>query len=310
MKKGIFFAALVVLILGCVQAANPVSSGSKAKDAGIAIQEFSFKVPDMTDDEKAIASFSVANIGSKTVSGDIYVWFYVPYLGKNPWEIEPAGTTDISGGDAVITGETFYPPVTEKGIPGSVKKFDLILAPPDLPEGTKQKYDFYAEICYPYTTTALAEIVSTSQNEFSVQAKSDMTLAQTQSTLGPVKLTLSARKNIRTIKKIPIVFTVEDIAGGYATSNDEECTQDIKATKRDKVYVSIFVDGSADNLDCGNGDNTATVDLVRKKGLVFCSYELPEKSAPKKTLSVSALAEYKYYSRKTAGITVEDAFSQ
>lgn len=309
MRKSFLLAVLLVAITaGCVQAST--SSTGKTKDAGIALQNFAFTAQSITDEEKASASFSVSNIGSKPVSGDIYVWLYGPFSGKYPWVIEPEGSLDISSGDAVIKGETFYPPVPEKSVPGSAKKYDITLTPPDLPEGTSQDYVFYAEICFPYTTSALAEIVSISNNEFTVQEKSDTSTASTSNTLGPISMKLSSRKNVRTNTKIPIVFTVEDAAGGYSISKDEECTLNIASTKRYKVDVSVFVDGSPDNLECGLGDNTAKVDLINGKGLVFCSYELPEVSAPKRTHTVSALAEYKYYARKSAGIKVEDAFSQ
>lgn len=301
---------LAVLALGCTSGQGTTTpGGGGGKDAGIVVQDFYFKMTDITDEEKASATFSVANIGSKIVSGDIHVWLHGPFLGKEPWKIEPEGTIDLSSTrDAIITGKTFYPPDTEKGVPGSVKKYDVLLSPPDVPEGTRQEYTFYAQICYPYTTSAFAEIISTSQNEFDVQEKSASTLAQTDNSKGPIKLTLSSRQNVRTSKKIPLVFNVQDTAGGYATSASDECTLDAPFTRRDKVDVSVFVDESANNIDCGDATNTATVDIIKGKGILFCSYELPETTMPKSTYYVSAVAEYKYYSRKTATITVEDAY--
>ncbi len=302
--KKYFSFLLIFVVLCCTQSQGGSSTG-------VAIQDFYFKSAEIGDDEVVSASFSVANIGSKTVAGDIYVWFYGPlFMSSNSWQIEPEGTIDLTSGEAVINGETFYPPIPEKDIPGSVKNYDILLMPPDVPDGARQSYTFYAELCYPYSTTSLAEITSTSQNEYRVQEAQDPSISDTENTRGPIMLTYSSRKDIRSSKQIPIAFTVTDLGGGYATSPDSGCMKDIDATERNRVEITVLVDGSPDGIDCGEYSNTATIDLVSNNGIAFCSYEVPDRTSPTRTHYVSAIARYMYYSRSTAVVSVEDSYYQ
>ena len=299
-----FSLLLIFVVLGCTQSPG-------ASNAGVAIQNFYFKSAEIGDDELVSASFSVANVGSKTVSGDIYVWFYGPlFMSSNAWQMEPEGTIDLTSGEAVINGETFYPSIPENDIPGSMKNYDLLLRPPDVPDGATQSYTFYAEICYPYSTTALAEIVSVSENEFRVQKRTDPSMSGTENTRGPIMLTYSSRKDIRSSKQIPIAFTITDLGGGYATSPNSWCMKDISATERNRVEITVLVDGSPDGIDCGDYSNTATIDLVNNNGIAFCSYEVPDRTSPTRTHYVSAIARYMYYSRSTTDIIVEDSYYQ
>jgi len=293
-----------ILVLGCTD----MASYGGLKNDGIVIRDFSFNTPEIVaqPDAKALASFVVENVGSKVVPGDIHVWFYKP-MG---WDIEPEGTIDLTSGETVINGETFYPAIPEQGIPPSSKRYDVVLTPPQLGQGITQKYVFYAEVCYPYSTTMLGRITSTSQNEFSVSQRQDMTPAETKETYGPVGLRLESRKNIHFAGKIPIVISVENRARGFPTSNEEECEEDVDFSLRDKVHIYVLVDGSSQGVDCGGEGNVATVELVNGKGVLFCTYDATSSAYPKTTYHISATAEYKYYSRQSAEVSVEGLFQE
>ena len=304
MKRLLLLAVVlsIVFVSGC-------SGGSYVvQNAGGVIQDFSFDFGSVYDDDTVILTAEVQNVGGKDIaSTDLYVYGQTIGGDTNVWQViqsVPSVSQTTPYIHDSLASANFMPPDEEQGIPGGMRIYTFILQPPDMLDGIPPvRQDFYARLCFPYSTSTLTQVELTSKNE--VRAKRiTNTKADTVNAAGPIQLELKTHKNIRSVggsKELPLVFSVKDVGGGFATLPTVGCDVDTDTSDRGWVSVSVIVDGQA--ADCGGG----TVLIRKGEGTIYCTRVFGEADSPRTNFRIVATAEYNYYVEKAASVQVEDS---
>ncbi len=303
MKKLLFLAVIlsIVFVSGCPD------SGYMVQNAGGVIQDFSFDFGSVYDDDTVMLNVEVQNVGGKEIaSTDLYVYGQNIDAGTNVWSVVQSipGVSSTSPfiHDSLASAE-FMPPDEEQGIPGGGRMYTFILQPPDMLDGIPPvRQDFYARLCFPYSTSTLTMVTLNSKNEMRAE-KITNTKADSINAAGPIQLELKTQKNIRSIggKELPLVFSVRDVGGGFSTGQSVGCSVDTDTSDRGRVSVEVTVDGDA--ADCGGGE----VYLKKGEGTIYCKFGFGDAEAPKTNFQVVATASYNYYVEKAASVQVKDS---
>lgn len=288
----ILFLAAVVFTSGCTM---PWAGMGYSTTAGASIKEFSFDRTTLWDaDDSAQMTFVIENVGAKNMTDDSKVWLYGPEIGTY-WKISPSDKSWT----IVTTG--FLPP--SEGRPGSVDTRSATFTPPDIPTGLPaQAFTFYLRMCYPYSSSAFAKLVQTAASEYKGELPSSD--AVTRATAGPIQLTLKGKEAIRRgAKTIPLVFSVTDVGGGFATTQATACKSRTSAivstTEQNKVKITVRVN-NVEVSGCKDKEWTVGRDF-------YCTYTLGTLEEPQKTYFVEAEATYNYFITKSATVTVKDS---
>ncbi len=303
MKKLLFLAVIlsIVFVSGCN------GGGYVVQNAGGVIQDFSFDFGSVYDDDTVMLNVEVQNVGGKEIeSTNLYVYGQNIDAGTNVWHVEQS-IPGVSSTSPYITDSLasadFMPPDEEQGIPGGGRMYTFILRPPDMLDGIPPvRQDFYARLCFPYSTSTLTMVTLNSKNEMRAERITN-TKAQSINAAGPIQLELKTQKNIRSIggKELPLVFSVRDVGGGFSTDQTVACSVDTDTKDRGRVSVEVTVDGDA--ADCGGGE----VYLKKGEGTIYCKYAFGDAVAPKTNFKVVATASYHYYVEKAASVQVKDS---
>ncbi len=304
MKKFLFLA----LILSIVFASGCSDTGYMVQNSGGVIQDFSFDFGSVYDDDTVVLTVEVQNVGGKQISTtDIYVYGQTTGASTDVWQVTqamPAVTQQVPYIHDSLAAAEFMPPDAEQGVPGEGKIYTFVLQPPDMLDGIPAvRQDFYARLCFPYSTSTLTQVELTSKNEMRASQVTS-TAADTINAAGPIQIELKGQKNIRSMAvgtELPLVFSVRDVGGGFATLQSDACSVDTDTTDRNWVNVAVTVDGVA--ADCDGGDV-----LIRKgEGTIYCTYAFGAAGAPKTNFRVVATANYNYYVESAASVHVQDS---
>ncbi|MEA3343533.1 MAG: hypothetical protein U9Q92_05170 [archaeon] len=304
---------LVILLTTIITiSACPQSSVDFNPNAGIVLQDVSFDIPKVYDDgdDKTSLMFDVVNVGGKKIASDdtINVYVYGPTIAKSGtdvWISEDAG----DGGyiTEAVEGNELPPPDPSMGIPGGRIPQEFEFKPAKVLSGMEIPTKFYVSVCYPYTTQTLTQVEVTSKNELRATGITG-SRKDTVNAGGPIHITLQGKASIRSgSNSIPLVFKVDNVGGGYPA--EKPCEVDLSKSDRDKVTISVSVDGNTKDVKCGSDakTNSDTVNLRKGSSAIFCTYDVETASsttaAPRRTYMVRAIAEYQYYVTSTVSIT-------
>ncbi len=305
---------MTVLVLGCTTDGTPSFAAS---DKGVVISEFQFDTPSVYHKEDVNLRLVLENQGEKQVTGDTSVFIYGQTVSSNVKHWQQIGAVQVSPGTMAdinsvwsIPNTDFLPPQPEMGVPGGVATFEALLKAPELEEGESTPYTFFTRVCYPYKTSMLATVTSSSRDEMKVQQ--DTSAIENINTAGPVHVTLGGQSNIIARgSTIPVIFKIENVGGGFSTDIATACAATPASTDRDKVKVSIEVegfllDGTAHTM-YGNTittDCTRTVKLIGGEAELRCSIPI-DPNTPSREYHIRATAEYKYYIGSDSPVTVD-----
>ncbi len=303
MKRLLFLAVIlsIVLVSGC--------SGNQyvVQNAGGVIQDFSFDFGSVYDDDTVMLTVEVQNVGGKKIdSTELYIYGQNMGGDTNVWQVKHAslgvGQSSPYIHDTLPSAD-FMPPDAEQGIPGEGRMYTFVLQPPDMLDGIPPvRQDFYARLCFPYSTSTLTQVELTSKNEMRAK-RITSTKADTINAAGPIQLELKTQKNVRSKagSELPLVFSVRDVGGGFATDMETSCSVDTDTMDRGRVYVVVTVDGQ--DADCGGGE----VYLKKGEGTIYCKYAFGEADAPRTNFRVVATAYYYYYVERATSVQVQDS---
>ena len=316
-SKSVAYAMVLIsfLVLGCT---GGDTAGSAASDKGVVITEFMFDTPAIYHKEDINLRVVLENQGQKQVTGPTSVFIYGQSVSDNEkhWR-EVSGTLSVSPGSMssinevwTIPNDEFLPPQPEMGVPGGVAVFDETLTSPMLEQGESTPYTFFARVCYPYKTSMLSTITSSSREEMRIQQ--DTSAVENVNTAGPIHVTLGGQSNIIARgSSIPVVFKIRDVGGGFATATDTPCAPTPDSMDRGKVNMSVEVEGVSldgeSHMLYGNEVTTnckKTVKLINGEAELRCSIPI-DKEQPTREYHIRAVAEYKYYISSDTQITVE-----
>lgn len=295
--------ALGVIVSGCTN-----NGGLTVQNAGGIIKDISFDFGSVFDDDTAILSLEIQNVGGKKIdSTNLYIYGQTTGNNDDVWKVVssmPSVTQSTPYISDNIGSADFAPPDAEQGIPGEGRIYTFVLDPPNMLDGIPPvKQNFYARLCFPYSTSTLSQVELTSKNEMRAK-KITSTKAETINAAGPIQLELKTLKNIRSVsngKELPLVFSVKDVGGGFATYKSVPCTVDTNTADRGWVTVSVTVDGAA--ADCGEGK----VIIRNGEGTIYCKKAFGAAETPRTSYRIVATAEYNYYVEKDTSILVTDS---
>ena len=312
---------MTVFVLGCTGNGDSVSGAS---DVGVVVTEFMFDTPAVYHNEDINLRLVLENQGQKQVTDDTFVFIYGQTISTNDkhWSVvenslslEPKTTaSDMSSitleGAWKIPNDEFLPPQPDMGMPGGVATFDVTLTAPELEEGESTPYTFYTRVCYPYKTSMLSTITSSSKEEMRIQQSSSA--VENVNTAGPIHINLGGQASIVARgSTIPVVFKITDVGGGFSTTTDIVCESTPDSMDRNKVNISIEVegivlDGTSHELygDTITTDCTKVVKLVNGQAEMRCSIPI-DRNQPTREYHIRAIAEYKYYVSSDTKITVD-----
>ncbi len=303
---GILFI-LIVSVSAC-----PGSSVDFNPNAGIVIEDMSFDIPKVYDDDVTALMFDVVNVGGKPLetSETVNVYVYGPTIeaasgSVEVWRFEnpPEGVSASNGYISTSVTSTSLPaPDPSLGTPGGRKSFEFEFDPADVLDGMEIPTKFHVSLCYPYNTKTLTQVEVTSRNELRATGVHS-SRKDTVNAGGPIHLSVQGDGNIRSGSVMPLVFKVTDVGGGFSTLTGTTCVADLPTSDRNRVEVEVTIDGDT-KVDCGaSGTNKNTVRIKKGVGTLFCTYNLGSSTAPRRTYMVHATATYKYYDTSTVTIT-------
>ena len=314
-------------MLGMLGVSGCTGDQNYSGTAGGQINDMSFDYPKLTDDPGELVSlaFELENVGSKQMAGDGTYWIYGPAI-DDPLDIDNGGdkntwrTSALTNLKGTLLKNDFYPPI--EGVSGAVVYDSVDFAPPDVPEGMSDSYNFFARVCYPYTTTSLFKLYSQSREERAstrkmVGSKQVSTDSAKRASAGPIQVDLNTQKEV-IIKSagsggLNLYFTITDVGGGFATEVTGNCPNglddaNVDSTDRGIVEVSVMVDGKTCVVNAANS-------LVRIRGGVGnfnCQLAEADMSSavddPNHEFTVVATADYAYWIDSQASIIVEDSY--
>ncbi|MCK5373107.1 MAG: hypothetical protein KAJ20_02120 [Candidatus Aenigmarchaeota archaeon] len=305
---------MTLLVLGCTSDGTTTFSSS---DKGVVISEFQFDTASVYHKEDVNLRLVLENQGEKQVTGDTSVFIYGQSVSSNVKHWQQVGAIQVSPGTMAdinsvwsIPNTDFLPPQPEMGVPGGVATFEALLKAPELEQGESTPYTFFTRVCYPYKTSMLATVTSSSRDEMKVQQ--DTSAIENINTAGPVHVTLGGQSNIIARgTTIPVIFKISDVGGGFSTDIATACAATPVSTDRDKVMVSIEVEGfrldGTSHTMYGNTittDCTRTVKLIGGEAELRCSIPI-DPDTPSREYHIRATAEYKYYIGSDSPITVD-----
>lgn len=295
--------ALGILVSGCTN-----GGGLTVQNAGGIIKDISFDFGSVFDDDSTVLSLEIQNVGGKKIdSTNLYIYGQTMGTNDDVWKVTssmPSVSQNAPYISDTISAADFAPPDSEQGTPGEGRSYSFVLDPPNMLDGIPPvKQTFYARLCFPYSTSTLSQVELTSKNEMRAK-KITSTKAETINAAGPIQLELKTLKNIRSVsngKELPLVFSVKDVGGGFATYKSVPCTVDTNTADRGWVTVSVTVDGQA--ADCGEGKV-----LIRNgEGTIYCKKAFGTAKTPRTSYRIVATAEYNYYVEKETSILVTDS---
>ncbi len=294
------FLMVVMLLLasGC-----PQQFGGFNSNAGAVVQDLSFDMPKVYTGDTATLMFDVVNAGGKEIPKDgVKVYVYGPKIssrGGKVWSLEtssPEATSTEGYVSASVSSDALPPPNPSLGTPGGRESFDLEFSPAEVNKGLEVPTEFHVSLCYPYATEVISQIEVVSKNELRATSAAG-SRRDSINAGGPVHISIEVESNMVAGRKMPIILRLTDVGSGYAIKSGNDCAIDTKTENRNKVSVTLMVDGSTVTCD------SDTVTLTRGKGALFCVYDTEKEGAPRRTYMVRATAEYKYYTTSTVTIT-------
>lgn len=301
----IILGVLFVLIVSV--SACPQSSIDFNQNAGAVLQDLEFDFPKVYDDEDVSLMFDVVNVGGKDIgnASGVNVYVYGPTIDTeaDTWTLKSSDPAGITAADGYITTKVssadLPAPDPTLGLPGGRQSFELTFKPANVLDGVEVPTKFYVSLCYPYVTETITQVEVSSKNELRATGVRG-SVKDTINAAGPIHLEAQGKANIRAGGTIPFVFRVNDVGGGFAIQ--ENCGVDLGSNVRNRVKVTVKVDGSGSGVDCGDGTNVDTVRIKNGVGALFCTYKSSVSGAPRRTYMVTATADYQYYVTSTVSV--------
>ena len=295
-------AALAILVSGCT-----TSNTLVVQNSGGIIKDLSFDTGSVYDDDSTSLTLEIQNVGGKAIdSTEVYIYGQTIGADDNVWKVTsaiPVVTQEKPYIKDTVDAADFPPPDPEQGIPGGGQVYTFVLDPPNMLDGIPPvTQDFYARLCFPYSTSTLSQVDLISKNEMRA-TKVTNTNADTVNAAGPIQIELTSQKNLRSMsdKGLPLVFKIRDVGGGFATDKSLGCSVDTNTADRGWITMTVIVDGA--ETDCKD-----TKVLVRNgEGTVYCKKVFGAAETPKTSYRVVATANYKYYVDKAASVLVTDS---
>ena len=321
-SKSVAYAMVLIsfLVLGCT---GGDTSGSGALDKGVVITEFMFDTPAVYHKEQINLWLVLENQGAKQVSGETSVFVYGQTVSTNSkhWQVventlslypvSEQMSSETLDGAWTIPNDDFLPPQPEMGVPGGVATFEVTLIAPELEQGESTPYTFFTRVCYPYKTSMLSTLTSSSREEMRIQQ--DTSAVENVNTAGPIHVTLGGQQNIVARgSSIPVIFKITDVGGGFSTSMETDCEASPSSMNRSRVDVKIEVEGvmldGSSTIPYGSGGTAPncgkTVKLINGEAELRCSIPV-DSDEPTREYHIRAIAEYKYYVGSEAIVTVD-----
>ncbi|NOQ55261.1 MAG: hypothetical protein GQ477_00480 [Nanohaloarchaea archaeon] len=313
---------MTVFVLGCTGSGDTTL---RASDVGVVVTEFMFDTSAVYHKEQVNLWLVLENQGEKQVAGDTSVFIYGQTISGDVkhWSVvadtlvtEPK--TSSSGmssttldGAWEIPNSDFLPPQPEMGVPGGVATFEATFIAPELEQGESTPYTFYSRVCYPYKTSMLSTLTSSSRQEMRIQQ--DTSAVENVNTAGPIHVSLGGQQNIVARgSTIPVIFKITDVGGGFPTAMETLCKASPETMDRNKVDVKIEVEGvmldGSSTIPYGDGGSTPncekTVKLINGEAELRCSIPI-DPDQPTREYHIRAIADYKYYISSDTKITVD-----
>ncbi len=299
---------LPLLVLGCTDTSSSSSATGSGTD-GVVYSEFSFDAPEIYHKEPVNLFLELQNIGQKRVKGPTEVFIYGQALNGNDmqWDAsendsyyspkEKTMKVSDDGFHWEIPEDEFLPPQPDMDIPGSVATLEATMEAPELTEGETTSYTFYSRVCYPYETSMHSVVTTVSKNEASIER--DNSPSEETNTAGPLQISLAGKSTLETRgSSIPIMFEVQDMGGGFATSMGDECEHSPETSDRHKFDLTVDVDG--EEIDCSREG----VRMRDGKAQVRCYIRDIDTSNPLSEYHIRATAKYRYYVSTDTSIRV------
>lgn len=302
-NKSIIFLSIlaIVVISGCTGTTN-TSNVAFSQTAGAVINDFSFDAKDIFEGDGTQLSLRVQNVGAKNMTDSSTVWVYGPVMGSAGTEIWT--TSDTKKLKITLDTKGFLPPDVARKMPGSldIETIDLVAPTIGLAPGMTRDYQFFARLCYPYSTTAYSSVKGISKNELRITPPTPSD-AITRATAGPIQLKLISGDTIIAGRDIMLVFEVTNVGGGFSTTQTTACTSeipDVSSSSLDKVNITVTVDGKV-----VSGCDNKQISVRNGKGTISCKASAVASSDPSTEHIIKATATYNYFVTKDAKITVK-----
>ena len=302
--KNIAFLSVLaaVIISGCLGSGTATSNVQFSQTAGAVITDFSFESKDVFEGDPVQLVLRMQNVGAKNMTDNSRVWVYGPVVGSTGTEI----WTTSNKNNLTITLDTsgFLPPDVARKMPGSLdgETIDLVAPTIGLAPGMTRDYQFFARLCYPYSTTAYSSIKGVSKNELRISNPTPSD-AITRDTAGPIQLKLVSGDTMITGRDMMLVFDVTNVGGGFSTTQTTPCASqipDVSSLNLDKVNITVTVDGKV-----VSGCDSKEISVRNGKGTISCKASGITSSDPSTEHTIKATATYNYFVTKDAAITVK-----
>ncbi|VVB61674.1 Uncharacterised protein [uncultured archaeon] len=298
-RKFAFLSVLaVVVISGCVGGSTQGTAVEFSQTEGAVINDFSFDSSQIFENDTALLTIRVQNVGAKNMTGDSQYFIYNFVSGSEPekWGVLSGNLTQV------LTTTGFLPPDVERRIPGSLDIQTVELRAPTLglAPGMIKDDTFKIRLCYPYSTTAFSTVTTSSKNELRI-SNPKTSDAVTRATAGPIQMKLISGDTMVSGRDMILVFEVTNVGGGFSTKPDTPCTSqvaDVPFSETDKVKVTVKVDGAT---ACDNKE----VRISNGKGTLSCKATGLTSSGPTTPHTIVATATYDYFITKEAKLTVK-----
>ena len=348
----VLVVAITTSFSGCT-----TSSGGGG-DAGLEITDYTIEPQQIYADEGVNIYLTIQNVGSKDMPGDSYLWVYGPDF-VNEWQMEGELSDAVSGGyriptDQLLVGDqiSLAGDAEYKGsVPqGNVKQYQFY-ARLCYPYVTTFTGDFYLvsrdEAIAEKKEGQIYDTLSSGPIGIDLVRKNRVITARaTQKSINitgnPIRGTISGQGSVNVGNvgvnvqvsfetgenggNVPVVylpFEITNRGDGFPTV-PSRCTYgpDVSTQNRDKVAVSVSLDGRDITSMCGNaGDHTTiqldmsnghretrTVDIVSLRGgrgYLSCRVRDLDFSVPKKQYNFEVDAYYEYYTTKEQDVVVK-----
>jgi len=290
--------SFIIIVSGCTL--QPVVTTSN----GVEIESFTADFGTVFHGEAVKFRMLVRNTGSSDAAE-----VFAEVLGiDQDWGPNPGTEKLPNEEECRYTGSHFslISPEPENGIPGEAHYCTWDYVAPDLDKGQSITYDITGRVFYRYESTTTSSITLGSYDEIRELEESGQSLPiQTDTyTKGPMRIKIETKGTVRfseTEKSVefPIYVTVENTGTGTVCNVDDpnQCKEPENQNK-----VDIYFSGSGITFDeCDFTGLTVWSGVPNYYSCEARISNLPEIIAQK---TISASAEYSYYSDQETAVTV------
>ncbi|MCK5474112.1 MAG: hypothetical protein KAI53_01785 [Candidatus Aenigmarchaeota archaeon] len=272
----------IILIAGCTGNNHTESQPNQ----GIIIKSLEIKPSEVVDIEPFDLLFEVTNVGGKKTTVNAYIY----------------GPSWISDTDGNLGGHELIAPDKQVGSIGESFIYTETYEPPvSVTKGLTQEYIVNGRICYPYTTSAVAdvEIISIAEKRIT-EVKQATKTVKTQNSDAPIRIEFTIKEPLIDYgngQEIPIAVKIRDVGGGFAATSTAGCKKNPALDVMNKLDVTLT----------GEGINTCVgedLHLINGETTLFCKIVATTEGVPSKNVKLIAEATYNYYKTKTTTVKI------